>query len=185
MTSAENAPDLSSGASAEAIPTRVPNRLFLALNRFDRAAVTILVLAGLVLYLTGIVLRNLAPHMSAEWTEELTLFAINWAILLTVGHLTVRGAHVTTTVVLDVFRGRWRRWLAACGLVMTLIYFGVLLVGSYSVIDLALLMDERGMSSLRLPMVWYYAALPLSMVYAIVRGLLIIPGLFRGEGFVA
>src|SRR5690606_7885890 len=111
-----------------------------------------------------------APSLAIDCAEEVTIYPIVWATLLSGGTHTADRAHVSAEIRLHRWWARARRYprtsidvlmLACCGLMLWLGVKGVLF---------AHMLDERSASTLQAPQAWVlYLALPAGMLLIAVR----------------
>lgn len=140
-----------------------------------------LVLAGLILFLTGMVARQLGAPMGGGWVGEVTIYLVAWGLLLSAAGCVAEREHVRADFFLRMTGPRFRHMAdilaAAAGLAfcIALAWFG------WKVVSFAIAWDERGPSYLQLPKAWYYGALPVSMVLAAIRYLVELVALLRGR----
>lgn len=139
------------------------------------------ILAALLLFLSGMVARFFSLSFSGGWITEVTIYLVAWGLLLSAASCVAERDHVRADFFLRLFGPRLRRsaeiLAAAAGFAFCLAlgWFG------WKVVVFALAWDERGPSYLQLPMAWFYAALPVSMVACSLRYLIELFGLIRGQ----
>jgi C4-dicarboxylate transporter, DctQ subunit len=156
-------------------------RLLAFWNALERGAVTLLAAAALGVFLYGMLARFLVPRLAPDWSLELTVFLMVWAMLLAAGQMVSERRHVAVDLVIRLLPMSGRRIaltlaaLAGIGFCLLLVWSGWLVIG------FSLLFDERSQSTLRIPKVWYYAALPVAMGLMVVRYLLELPRIWREE----
>jgi len=123
-----------------------------------------LAIAGLILFLLGMVFRVFSLPMTGAWVEEVTVYLVVWGLLLSAAGCVANDEHVRADFLIRLLSERYRTYvdrladLAGFLFCLALAWFG------YEVVDFALMLDERGPSYLQIPKAWYYAALPVSMV---------------------
>jgi TRAP-type C4-dicarboxylate transport system permease small subunit len=133
-------------------------------RRFETIVIGALVILALGIFLYGSLARSLAPSLAIDWSEEVTIYLIVWATLLSGGTLTSERAHVSAEMLVHLLSERARRrlqigidilMLAFCSLMIWLGIEGVLF---------AQMLDERSASTLQAPQAWVlYLALPVGM----------------------
>ncbi len=135
----------------------------------EDGAIAVVTLAGLLVTAYAMALRYLLPGMAPDWGEEITTYAMVWAVLLGGGALVTRDRHVRADVLVQRVSFRTREHLrmmqAAAGLLFCLLmtWYGT------HVVAFASGLDERGQSTLRVPLTWYYASLPFGMGLMAIR----------------
>ena len=139
-------------------------------RRVETLVIGVLVVLALGVFLFGSLARTFAPALAVDWSEEVTIYLIVWATLLSGGTLTSERSHVSAQMFVHRLAPRARRrlqigiellMLAFCGLMAWLGIEGVLF---------AQMLDERSASTLQAPQAWVlYLALPVSMLLIAVR----------------
>ena len=134
-------------------------------RRVETAIIGLLVLLALGVFLYGSLARGVAPALAIDWSEEVTIYLIVWAMLLSGGSITADRAHVSAEMLVHVLSERGRRrlqigidilMLAFCSLMLWLGVEGVLFAHG---------LDERSASTLQAPQAWVlYLALPAGML---------------------
>lgn len=162
------------------------NRILVLWTRLEAVLIGLLLLAALVVFLGGAVLRTLAPLHSVDWAEEVALYGIIWATALAGSSLVAEGRHINTEVFLSMLPPALR---IAIGWAMTVLSVGfcvAMMVYGWQAFEFALLLDERSASSLRVEQGWaVFLALPVGMALIIGRvGLMLAAGQrpFAGDG---
>ncbi|MGD8810593.1 MAG: TRAP transporter small permease subunit [Gammaproteobacteria bacterium] len=139
-------------------------------RRLETFVIGVLVVLALVIFLYGSFARAFAPALAIDWSEEVTIYLIVWATLLSGGTLTSERAHVSAQLVVHRLSPRARRRLRV-GIDILMLAFCVLLtwLGIEGVL-FADMLDERSASTLQAPQAWaLYLALPVSMLLIAVR----------------
>lgn len=140
---------------------------------------SVLALCALLLFLGGMVLRLISHPWSGGWIEEITIYLIAWALLISAAACVAHGEQIRADFFLRLTGRRFVHAanmlaaLAGLAFCLALTWFG------YKVVAFALAWDERGPSFLQIPTAWFYAALPVSMAACSLRYLAELVGLFR------
>lgn len=139
-------------------------------RRFEIFVIGALVVGALGIFLYGSLTRTFAPSIAIDWSEEVTIYLIVWATLLSGGSLTSGREHVAAELYVHRLAPRARRrlrlgidvlMLAFCALMFWLGIEGVLFAN---------MLDERSASTLQAPQAWaLYMALPAGMLLISVR----------------
>jgi TRAP-type C4-dicarboxylate transport system permease small subunit len=139
-------------------------------HRLETIVIGVLVVLALGVFLYGSLARSFAPSLAVDWSEEVTIYLIVWATLLSGGTLTSDRAHVSTEILVHLLSPQARRrvrigidvlMLGFCSLMAWLGIEGVLF---------AHMLDERSASTLQAPQAWaLYLALPVSMLLIVGR----------------
>ncbi len=128
-----------------------------------------LVLAGLLLFLSGMAIRLFWTSLGGGWIEVVTIYLVSWGLLLSAASCVAHREHVRADFFIRMLGPAARRaadaLAAAAGLAfcLALAWFG------WAVVEFAVRLDERGPSFLQIPTFWFYAALPVSMLACGVR----------------
>ena len=138
-----------------------------------------LMLAGLLLFLSGMVMRWIGSAYSGGWVEEVTIYLIAWGMLLSAASSVALKEHVRADFLLRMLGVRMRFTADIFASLSGLAFCAAMAWFGYEVVQFALQWDERGPSMLQLPTAWYYAALPVSMALCSLRYLLDLVGLLR------
>lgn len=153
---------------------RAVARINAFLDRAERSVVGTLTILCVAVFMYGMVARTLPSTTPSDWAEEVTAYLANWAILLSAASLASRSGHVATGLVKNLFPVAVREVLDVVAVLLTVLFCAMLFYLSLEVIDLALVMDERGPSSLRIPIVYYYLSLPVAMALVVFRYALVL-----------
>lgn len=128
--------------------------------KLEQMVVGALALAALMVCFYNIIVRFFSPSLMLDWSDEVQVYVIVWAMFLVLGVVTATDRHVKADLFVGMFsRPNQRRlhlFSDLLGLVFSalLVYYGILLTWqSYEYADLSI-------SSLRFPMWIYFAALP-------------------------
>ena len=139
-------------------------------RRFETTVIGALVVLALALFLYGSLTRSFAPALAIDWSEEVTIYLIAWATLLSGGAITAERAHVSADMLGQRLSPRARRRLQL-GIDVVVLGFCCLMLwlGAEGVL-FAHLLDERSASTLQAPQAWVlYLALPVSMLLIAAR----------------
>jgi TRAP-type C4-dicarboxylate transport system permease small subunit len=147
-------------------------------SRIETVLIAILILAALIVFLGGAAIRALLPSHAIDWAEEVSLYCIIWATVLSGSTLVAEGRHIST----EVFVARlspqlqrlfgWGVTILVAGFCAVMAYYG------WKAVGFAILLDERSASSLRVKQAYaLFLALPVGMVLILGRiGLLLAGG---------
>ncbi|WP_112324345.1 TRAP transporter small permease [Oceanibium sediminis] len=140
---------------------------------------SVLALCALVLFLLGMVLRLISHPWSGGWIQEITIYLVAWALLISAAACVANGEQIRADFFLRLTGPRFVHVanilasLAGLAFCVALTWFG------YKVVAFALAWDERGPSFLQIPTAWFYAALPVSMAACSLRYLIELIALIR------
>jgi TRAP-type C4-dicarboxylate transport system permease small subunit len=144
-------------------------------RRFETFVTGALVVLALGMFLYGSLARSFAPSLAIDWSEEVTIYLIIWATLLSGGTLASERAHVSAEMFVHRLSPHWRRRLQIGIDVLTLAFCSLMVwLGAEGVL-FAHMLDERSASTLQAPQAWVlYLALPVGMLLVAVRILLLL-----------
>lgn len=139
-------------------------------RRVETFAIGALVVLAIGIFLYGSLVRSLAPSLAIDWSEEVTIYLIVWATLLSGGTLASERDHVSAQIVVHLLSARARRCLQTAIDVLTLAFCGLMLWLGIEGVLFAAMLDERSASTLQAPQAWaLYLALPAGMLLIVVR----------------
>lgn len=121
--------------------------------------VALLCFAALALSTVGILSRYVLSSFTLDWTGEVVVFFVIWAVLLSLPRVERRNSHVRVDFLLHKIGATGQRLAMLLSSVIGLALSGFLIVSGWEVVTEALLWDERTDSTLRVPLWIYYAAL--------------------------
>lgn len=139
-------------------------------QRVETIVIGFLVVAALAIFLFGSFARSFAPSLAIDWSEEVTIYLVVWATLLSGGTLTADRSHVSAQILVHLLSPRARR-LLAIGIDVLMLAFCALIfwLGMEGVL-FAHMLDERSASTLQAPQAWaLYLALPAGMLLIVIR----------------
>lgn len=140
-----------------------------------------LVLAALLLFLSGMVLRYAAPATGVGWMGEVTIYLVAWGVLMSAAGCVAHREHVRTDFFVRMTGPTTRRWADILAAFAGLVFCAALTWFGYQVVTFSLMLDERGPSVLQIPMAYFYAALPVSMLACAIRYLIELIGHLTGN----
>ncbi|GGL61575.1 TRAP transporter small permease [Wenxinia marina] len=150
------------------------DRILTVWSRIETVLIGILVLCSLATFLGGAAVRTLAPQYAVDWAEEVSLYFIIWATVLSGSVLAAEGRHINTEIVTDLMPPRAKRAVGIGMTLLTLAFCIAMAIFGWQAFDFALMLDERSGSSLRTPQAWtVFLALPVGMALIVVRILLL------------
>lgn len=134
-------------------------------RRLETSVIGLLVVLALGIFLYGSLARSVAPALAIDWSEEVTIYLIVWATLLSGGTLTADRAHVSAEILVHLLSARARRRLQMGIDVLMLAFCSLMLWLGVEGVLFAHLLDERSASTLQAPQAWVlYLALPMGML---------------------
>ena len=126
----------------------------------ERWIIGILGAAALLICVWQIVGRYISADLALTWGEELSVYVIIWAGLLTASQLVRDDGHVRADIILRMLKPEHQRWVEVVNCLLAIIFCGGLTWFGWQCTVDAYEIDERSMTSLAFPMWIYYASLP-------------------------
>lgn len=129
-------------------------------ERLTRTLIALCSGVALLLACEGILARYIDNALTFDWTGEVVVFLVIWAVFLSASDLAGRGAHIRVDLVTRLLPRPARRGFGVLAALLgiavgvTLVWSGVLVVQG------AIAWDERTTSSLQIPLWIYYLSLP-------------------------
>jgi TRAP-type C4-dicarboxylate transport system permease small subunit len=138
--------------------------------RFEAAIIGALVVLALGIFLYGSLARSFAPALAIDWSEEVAIYLIVWATLLSGGAITADRAHVSANMLGHVLSPLAQRRLQVGVDVVVLGFCGLMLWLGIEGVLFAHMLEERSASTLQAPQAWVlYLALPIGMLLIVTR----------------
>src|SRR5579872_2775087 len=129
-------------------------------DRIERLLVGILGAAAMLIAAVQVFGRYIAPGAAITWAEEVIVYIAVWAVMIIASQLVRHDAMVRPDLVLRLLRPGAQRWVEMFNCLIAIGFtFGMLWYG-WTVVDTAILLDQRSSSDLQLPLWIYYTALP-------------------------
>jgi TRAP-type C4-dicarboxylate transport system permease small subunit len=153
-----------------------------AWNKIEIGVIGTLVVAALIVFLYGSLTRTVAPSYAPDWSEEVTIYLIVWATLLSGGILAAERNHVSAQIAGQLLPARLQRYLRIGVEFLSLAFCAVMAGLGVQAVLFAEMLDERSASTLQAPQAWaLYLALPVGMILIVVRIALLLVREFSGE----
>ena len=107
--------------------------------------------------------RYFAPSLVVDWSDEVVIMLLIWAMFLTGYRLTVQRGHVVVDLLTHGRSTAFRRRMEIASTIGLAVFaIGMTVSGALTVVD-AVAIGERTESTARIPTFVYYAALPIGM----------------------
>ncbi|HHD64000.1 MAG TPA: TRAP transporter small permease [Desulfobulbaceae bacterium] len=100
------------------------------LNRTEEAVICLLLVLTTLLVFVDVIMR-FGFNTGFMWTQELTLHMSAWFVLFGASYGIKVGSHIGVDAFVKLFPRTWRRLLSAIGCLLSLIYCGLVLYGSW------------------------------------------------------
>lgn len=136
------------------------HRILAAWDWVERTVVGLLGLFALAIAVVQVFGRYIDPARDITWAEEVIVYVVVWAVMISASQLVRSDGHVRPDLVLRLLPPGAQRWveifncLVAIAFTFGMVWYGRQVVGS------ALLLDQRSSSDLQFPIWIYYMALP-------------------------
>ena len=138
-------------------------------SRLERVVVGILGALALLAGLTQVLGRYIAPQYAITGAEEVIVYLLIWAVMITASQLVRNDGHVRPDLVLRLLKPQVQRWVEAFNCVIAIGFCGMLVWYGWDIVALAQMLDQRSPTDLQFPMWIYDAALPTGGVLMGVR----------------
>ncbi|HEX4260787.1 MAG TPA: TRAP transporter small permease [Acetobacteraceae bacterium] len=129
-------------------------------NWTEQTLAGLLGLIALAIGLIQVVGRYVTPQHAISYAEEVIVYLVIWAIMLTSSQLVRTDGHVRPDVVLRIIPVRVQRWVEVFNCIVALVFCGGLVWYGVEIVQTARMLDERSSTALQFPMWIYYLALP-------------------------
>lgn len=135
-------------------------RFFATWDWIERTLVGALGAFALVIAAVQVFGRYIDPAGAITWAEEVIVYVAVWAVMIISSQLVGTNGHVRPDLVLRILPPKVQRWVEVFNCLIALAFtFGMMWYG-WSVVNGALLLDQRSSTDLQFPMWIYYTALP-------------------------
>ncbi len=150
-------------------PPRRLDRFFAVWDRIEQTLVGVLGLLALVVGVVQVLGRYIRPGQAISYAEEVIVYLLIWAIMISSSQLVRSDGHVRPDLVLRLMPARMQRWVELFNCTVALVITAGLIAYGWEIVDTALLLDERSSTDLQFPMALYYLALPVGSALMFVR----------------
>ena len=125
--------------------------------------------AALLVACESMLARYVDSDLSFDWTSEVVIFLLIWAMFLSASELAGRGGHIRVDLAMRLLPQAARRWFALFAAVLGIVVAAMLVWSGALVVMGSVEWDERTTSSLQLPLWVYYLSLPTGAVLLFLR----------------
>lgn len=129
-------------------------------DRIEQTLVGLLGACALIVGAVQIIGRYVAPAHAIGWAEEVIVYLMIWAIMITSSQLVRSDGHVRPDLVLRMLRPQVQRVLESFNCLVALAFCAGMVWYGWEIVDTSLMLDERSSTGLEFPMWIYYLALP-------------------------
>lgn len=135
----------------------------------ERWIIGILGSVSLLICVWQIVGRYISNDLALAWGEELSVYVVIWAGLLTSSQLVREDGHVRADIILRLLTPSGQRWVEVVNCAVAFLFCTAMTYFGYLATMDAYDIGEKSMTSLAFPMWIYYAALPVSAALMSIR----------------
>jgi len=138
-------------------------------DRIEQTLVGLLGLCALVIGLWQVVGRYLDPAHAISYAEEMIVYLVIWAVMITSSQLVRRDGHVRPDLVVRLLPLRVYRCVEVFNCLAAIVFSAALAWYGWQIVATSLQIDERSSSDLQFPMWIYYLALPVGSGLMLIR----------------
>ena len=138
-------------------------------NRIEQWLVAAIAVAAIAVFMYGMLARFLFPQLAPDWAAEITVFLVIWAVMLSASTLAGEHRHVRADLIIRILPRATRITAEGFNLLISITFCAAMAWSGYLVVDFALLLDERSLSTIRIPIFYYYLCVPVAMSLMTVR----------------
>ncbi|PTC01727.1 TRAP transporter small permease [Thalassospira xiamenensis] len=139
------------------------------LSCLEKSLIGVMALAAIILVVVETVLRFAAPAHLTDWSGEVTIYLVGWALMLSLPHLVARDKHVRADLLHHQFSPLIRWWLDVFAILIGIGFCGIVLWAGIDVVSFGLMFGEISDSSLQFPMWVFYLAVPVGFGTSMLR----------------
>ena len=148
------------------------SRILFAWDWVEQGLVGVLGLVAIVIGVVQVVGRYVDPHNAISYAEEVIVYLLIWAVMISSSQLVRSDGHVRPDLVLRLVPLRAQRWLEVFNCLVAIVFSAGLIDYGWQIVSTALLLDEHSATDLQFPMWAYYAALPVGSGLMLLRYLI-------------
>lgn len=137
-------------------------------NRWIERLIAAVGIAALVAYCFGILARYVFTSLVPDWTEEVTVFALLWGLLLAGCLLVDRERHLSAGI-MHMVAPQAAPYLDRAGLVVAMLFCLFMTWQGVQLVRFELRLEEVSRSSLQVPLAYVYAVFPVAMALMTLR----------------
>jgi len=152
---------------------RVLKKILKGWDLAERYAAGILALISVFSAFYQVFMRYLFSY-SPEWTEEIVVYVIIWAVFIVASTLTKERGHVGATFIVEKLSTPTRRIIEIINCILSMTFCFLICWWGYQIVNVAYVTDERSLTSLRYPMWIWYLAVPAGTTLIFLRQLIML-----------
>lgn len=126
-------------------------KFFSQWNKIEKFIFGLLAFSAVVIAFYGVIMRYLFKT-APDWTDEIIVYSIIWAVFLSASTLAEEKGHVAATLLVERFPLDVRRYLAVFNSFLALGFCLFVAMYGYRIVSAAYLRDERSLTILRFPL---------------------------------
>lgn len=113
-------------------------------------------------------------NYSPEWTEEIVVYVVIWAVFIVASTLTKERGHVGATFIVEKLSTPTRRIIEIINCLLSMAFCWLICWWGYQIVHVAYLTDERSLTSFRYPMWIWYLAVPAGTTLIFLRQMIML-----------
>lgn len=133
------------------------------LIRAETGLAGLLALAAIGLTVNESVMRFVAPGSLPDWSAEVTVYCIGWAVMLSASRLVRENTHVRVEMLVENLPPKARHYAEVFTCLLGMLVSGGIVYAGLQMVEFARMLGEQSDSSIRFPMWIYYAAIPFGL----------------------
>lgn len=150
------------------------DRILTIWSRVETVLIGLLIVAAICVFLGGTLIRIFSPLNAIDWADEISIYCIIWATVLSGSVLAAEGRHINTEILVNMLPEGPRRAVGIAIFALVLGFCCVMAWFGWEAFGFTLMLDERSASTLRVPQGWaVFLALPVGMALIVVRMVLL------------
>ncbi|MBC05178.1 TRAP transporter small permease [Thalassospira sp.] len=139
------------------------------LNCLEKGLIGMMALGAIILVVIETVLRYAAPAHLTDWSGEVTIYLVGWALMLSLPHLVAHEKHVRADLLQHQFSPAVRWFLDVCATIIGIVFCAIILWAGIDVVSFGMMFGEISDSSLQFPMWVFYLAVPVGFGTSLLR----------------
>ncbi|MGB9699345.1 MAG: TRAP transporter small permease [Thermodesulfobacteriota bacterium] len=137
-------------------------------NEIEKIIFGLLAFLAVVIAFYGVIMRYIFKT-APDWSDEMVVYAIIWAVFLSASTLAEEKGHVAATLLVERFSLSVRRYLAIFNSFLALGFCLLVANYGYRIVSTAYLRDERSLTILRFPLWIPYLAVAMGCTLIAIR----------------
>ncbi len=138
-------------------------------DRIEQTLVGLLGACALIVGMVQIIGRYVSPEHAISSAEEVIVYLMIWAIMITSSQLVRTDGHVRPDLVLRGLPPQFQRVLEVFNCLVAIAFCAGMVWYGWQIVETSRMLDERSSTGLEFPMWIYYAALPTGGALMFVR----------------